>query len=351
MPPKLTNGHPAIPSQQRGSTDQIHSPEGAATKKNLGKTKAKSKKGTEMAAKVDVVKGVRGKYHKEGTPLLKTGSVKTIGTEGQFCSPNGITINKHGDFVTADTANNRVQITDRDGNMKSTFTFPEFPEPFYPLDVAISAKDEYIMTDGKNKQVVVSDENGSLIKCFGEEIKKPGRIAISPVDGSVYISDWEWSVEDADQKGHCIRKYTPNFQYVKSFGDFIPKPESDSRAPHYLAVDINGDVFVADFNQSCIQVYNSDGELRHSFGSYGLKQDGKFNGPKGMAFDEEGYLYVSDEGNSSVQKFDKNGNFICRIDKPDDKLNLPQGLAITDDMEVVVCNWNYDCLKVFTQLT
>ncbi|XP_070546867.1 tripartite motif-containing protein 3-like [Ptychodera flava] len=297
------------------------------------------------------LKPVRGKVHKQA-PLVKVkGSVKSIGNEGpadgQFRSPNGITITKHGDFVTADSANNRVQITDKNGNFKSSFTFTEFPEVFFPIDVTISTKDEYVMTDGKNKQVVVSDENGSLIKCFGEEVKNPGSVAISPMDGSVYISDWEWSVEDTDKRGHCIRKYTHDFQYVKSFGNLITKL-GHSRGPNYLAVDNNGNVFVSDFNNCCIQVYNPDGKLMYSFGSFDIR-DGKLNGPRGIAFDKEGYLYVSDEGNNSVQKFDKKGKFICRIDQPEGDIKQPQGLAVTEDMDIVVADWGNDCLKVLTQ--
>ncbi|XP_070546615.1 tripartite motif-containing protein 3-like [Ptychodera flava] len=297
------------------------------------------------------LKPVRGKVHKQAPLVIVKGSVKSIGNEGpaegQFRSPNGITITKHGDFVTADSANNRVQITDKNGNFKSSFTFTEFPEVFFPIDVTISTKDEYVMTDGKNKQVVVSDENGSLIKCFGEEVKNPGSVAISPVDGSVYISDWEWSVEDTDERGHCIKKYTHDFQYVKSFGNLITKL-GHSKGPNYLTVDNNGNVFVSDFNNCCIQVYNPDGHLMYSFGSFDIS-DGKLNGPRGIAFDKEGSLYVSDEGNSSVQKFDKSGKFICRIDQPEDDLKQPQGLAVTEDMDIVVADWGNDCLKVFTQ--
>uniref|UniRef100_A0ABM0MLP2 E3 ubiquitin-protein ligase TRIM71-like n=1 Tax=Saccoglossus kowalevskii TaxID=10224 RepID=A0ABM0MLP2_SACKO len=180
-------------------------------------------------------------------PVIR-GLVQTVGnsgSEGQLSYPVGITINKHGDFVTADTSNNRVTIHDRDGNYKQSFTFTgQFATPFNPRDVAISDDNEYFMTDNNNKQVVVSDEYGKLIRMFGSsEIDDPWGIAINPVTKNVYVSE---------HSKDCIRKYTQDGVYIKSFGKSGDK-QGEFNIPYLLAINSKGMVYVPDCYNHRIQ--------------------------------------------------------------------------------------------------
>ncbi|XP_070556593.1 tripartite motif-containing protein 2-like [Ptychodera flava] len=145
--------------------------------------------------------------------------------KGEFNTPNGLTINKYGDLVVTDVLNYRTQIIDFDGNWKKLFEYTQFEENFLPIDVAVLIDDRYFMTDKKNKQVVVSDEDGKVITTFGQnELKYPRGISISPLDGAVYVSDWDGKIGDkTDKEGHCIRKYTQDGQYIKSFGNMVKR--------------------------------------------------------------------------------------------------------------------------------
>ncbi|XP_070546596.1 E3 ubiquitin-protein ligase TRIM71-like [Ptychodera flava] len=141
-----------------------------------------------------------GNHPPQESPVIR-GLVKTIGSkgnaEGQFQHPFGVAINKDKDIVTADTANNRLQVTDKDGKFKKSLVFTQFNHPFRPCDIVISSDNTYYSLDDSNNQVVVSDENGHVIRCFGQnELQDPQGIALNPVDGNVYVTDYG---------GNCVR--------------------------------------------------------------------------------------------------------------------------------------------------
>ncbi|XP_078000493.1 E3 ubiquitin-protein ligase TRIM45-like [Glandiceps talaboti] len=285
-------------------------------------------------------------------PVIK-GLVKTIGkegsNEGDFNLPFSVTLNRHGDMVVADTNNQRMQVIDIHGKCKKVLKFTQFKENFRPRDIAISADDEYFMTDYWNKQIVDSDEDGNVIRCFGQnELKYPLGVCIGPLDGTVYVTDWDGEFgDDTDKEGsHCIRKYRQNGDYINSFGKYGDE-NGEFKGPYYMYIDSQGILYVTDCDNDCVQVFNADDQFLYKFGIAG-QSEGQLFGPSGIVMDKDRYLYVSD-CEHRVQKFDMSGRFICRIDRDEDRLNIPTGLVLTNDVPVklVVVDWNNHCLKVF----
>uniref|UniRef100_A0ABM0N0Q1 Tripartite motif-containing protein 2-like n=1 Tax=Saccoglossus kowalevskii TaxID=10224 RepID=A0ABM0N0Q1_SACKO len=287
-----------------------------------------------------------GNQHIPGSPFhipVIIGLVQTVGnagSEGQFSNPWGITINKHGDFVTADRGNNRVTMHDRDGNYKQSFTFTgQFAETFRPCDVAISDDNEYFMTDDNNKQVVVSDEYGKLIRKlirkFGSsEIDDPCGIAINPVTKNVYVSEYSKD---------CIRKYTQGGVFIKSFGKSGDR-QGEFDTPYLLAINSKGMVYVSGWYNHRIQVLNSDDQFMFEFFSTGVS---RMSYPTGVAVDKNDYVYVSSE--HKVTKHDSNGQFIFRIDSDKDGLSRPRGVAVCNDGRIAVVDCDNKCIKVFVE--
>ncbi|XP_070556526.1 E3 ubiquitin-protein ligase TRIM71-like [Ptychodera flava] len=281
-----------------------------------------------------------------GSPFVISvkGWVKTIG-KGQLNRPTGITTNKHGDFVTADTGNNRIHIADRDGNYKSSFTFTQFEKPFKPKGVAVSADDEYFMSDSGNNQVVVSDEDGQLLRYFGQnELKYAYGIAISPLDGSVYVTDYDGKGSDeTDKEGsHCVRKFTQHGQHIKSFGKY-----GTLDGPTYVAINGQGEVFVSTYEN--VQVFSADCKFLYSF--HKISSDDSLKWQLGIVTDEDSCVYICDRGHKRVLKLDSRGKFISRIDSDEDVLDWPLGITLTNDVpcRVAVVDHANDCIKVFAQ--
>ncbi|XP_077979508.1 E3 ubiquitin-protein ligase TRIM71-like [Glandiceps talaboti] len=278
-------------------------------------------------------------------PVIQ-GLVKTIGKEGsgdlEFDNPFSVTVDKDGNFVTADRDNNRIQITSKTGRFKKVLKFTQFKEKFAPRDIAISSDNEYFSTDYNNKQVIISDVNGHVVRCFGEtELKGPYGIAINtdPQNRIVYVVDYA---------GHCIRmyRYDSTCQYIGSFGSYGSGP-GQFYYPYYLVISQRM-LFVTDRHNHRVQVFTPSGQFLYSFGHKGTK-DGELNWPIGIAVDKNRYVFVSDE--HRIQKFDSSGQFVCRIDSDKDGLNSPCGIALTDDepCRIVVADKNNHCLKVFVQ--
>ncbi|XP_077862044.1 E3 ubiquitin-protein ligase TRIM71-like [Saccoglossus kowalevskii] len=280
-----------------------------------------------------------GNQHISGSPfhisVPSSGWLQTVGkaeSEGQLSADAwGITVNKHSDFVTADKGNNRVTIHDREGNYKQSFTFTDqFAEPFKPCDVVISDDNEYFMLDDRNKQVVVSDEYGKLIRKFGSsELDNPCGIAINPATKHIYVSEFSEG---------CIRKYTKDGVYIKTFRKGI------NNKLYMLAINSDGLLYVVNFGNHCVEVFDSDEQFIFEFSSLG---DNEMITPSGVAVDRNDYVYVSSL--NQVTKHETYGQFICRIDDDSDGLIRPCGVAVCNDGRIAVVDCGNRCVKVFEE--
>ncbi|XP_077990898.1 E3 ubiquitin-protein ligase TRIM71-like [Glandiceps talaboti] len=261
--------------------------------------------------------------------------------KGQLGSiPSGIALTKERYAAVCDRGNNRLQLFDIiTGKDTQIIECKNLGQPCKPNFVAISANGQIFFTDTGNNQVNVCDENGKWIRCFGKgDFEWPVGIAISPVNGRVYVADME---------AFCIRIYQQDGVCLSSF-----HCDGDGRFNSLYDINIskNGNVIVADQGNNCIQIFDSDGKFLYKFGRKG-NYDGQINRPFGVTTDRDGNIYVSSYGNGKVQKFDCHGNFICRIDSDGDGLKRATGICVTDDepRQVIVVDCGNSCMRVYSQ--
>jgi len=89
------------------------------------------------------------------------------------------------------------------------------------------------------------------------------------------------------------------------------------RGPDGVAIDDRGDVYVADTGNNRVEKFDPLGHFLAALGRHGGdgtpgKSDGEFTAPRGVAVDGQGDLYVADTGNNRIEKFDPSGRFLAR---------------------------------------
>lgn len=117
--------------------------------------------------------------------------------------------------------------------------------------------------------------------------------------------------------------------------------------PRNMAVGKDGSIYVPDTGNSRIVKYSSKGEVLTSWGSRTLEKQnppapGTFVEPWGIAVDIEGNILVADTWNHRIQKFDPEGNFLLQWGQSGlasgglDRLWGPRGVAVAVDGKVYV---------------
>ena len=128
--------------------------------------------------------------------------------------------------------------------------------------------------------------------------------------------------------------------------------------PSMLAIDHeNRLLYVSDIALDQVLVYDADTlKLKRKIGTTGhnheLTTPGDFAKPTGLAVDPEGNLYVADTLNNRIEIFDADGKFIRAFGKNGDGpgyFSRPKGIAIDGDGHIWVADGMQDRVQVFNQ--
>lgn len=134
----------------------------------------------------------------------------------------------------------------------------------------------------------------------------------------------------------------------------VPGPGNGELAyPCDVAVDVTGNLFVADSRACRIQKFGPTGSLMLAFGSKGVA-DGQFTAMMGIVVDRDGFIHASDvyssAGAGRVEKFTPSGQFSSQWPAPGvpGPIALAQGLALGPDGDIYVADQGLKCVHRFT---
>jgi DNA-binding beta-propeller fold protein YncE len=175
----------------------------------------------------------------------------------------------------------------------------------------------------------------------------PRGVALAP-DGTLYV---------ADSRNHRIQHLSASGEVLSIWGAFADVARGDApggtmNEPWSVAVDSQGNVYVADTWNHRIQKFSPDGQFIKMWGTFGQADTttGMW-GPRGLAFDDKDRLFVTDTGNKRVLIFDAEGNYISQfgsVGMDAGQFDEPVGIAINSQGQVVIADtWNQR-VQVFT---
>jgi sugar lactone lactonase YvrE len=137
-------------------------------------------------------------------------------------------------------------------------------------------------------------------------------------DGNVWVSDGEGpdgKDPKRNGKGHQVFKFSPEGKLLMTLGKAgVAGDGPDTfNMPSAILVAPNGDIFIGDGhggNSNARMVkFSKDGKFIKTWGRKG-DAPGDFEAPHTLAMDSRGRLFVGDRGNNRIQIFDQDGRYL-----------------------------------------
>lgn len=177
------------------------------------------------------------------------------------------------------------------------------------------------------------------------QFNEPRGLAVDK-QGNIYV---------ADSMNNRIEKFDASGKLAAKWGEKGDKP-GQFQQPSGVAVAPDGTVLVADLWNHRIQAFDAAGVFRWAVGTFGESKDQptehplEFYGPRDVAVDAQGNIYVTDTGNKRVQKLDPQGKFLQAFGgggSGQGQFQEPIGIAVDAQGNVYVADtWNHRVQKL-----
>jgi sugar lactone lactonase YvrE len=177
-----------------------------------------------------------------------------------------------------------------------------------PISIAIDRHDSVWVTDFKNLRVQQFRADGTFVSAFDVAADQPGGLAVDR-EGNLYVAHWNQ---------HKIIVYSPTGKVLRTLGK-KGEADGDFQVPGGMAFTPEGDLLVADQGNGRVQRLRPDGTFLQKWGEHGAG-DGqfgagrglgsRFRGPQFVAVDGEGAVYATEVATPRVQKFSATGKHL-----------------------------------------
>jgi DNA-binding beta-propeller fold protein YncE len=179
------------------------------------------------------------------------------------------------------------------------------------------------------------DTSGRLLASFGAGMFNYPHGFFIDRDDNVWVSDGRAK----NGKGHTVMKFSPDGKLLMTLGKpgVAGNGPDTFNAPSDVLVAPNRDIFVADGHggdtNARIVKLSPEGKFIKAWGKKG-SAPGEFDAPHSLAMDSAGRLFVADRSNGRIQIFDQNGQFLAEWKQ----FGRPSGLFINKQNIIYVAD-------------
>jgi len=224
-----------------------------------------------------------------------------------FNQPLGVAVDETGAVYVADYVNNRIRIISN--GIVGTFSGDGgSSQYYYPTGIAMNNHNLAYVADMNNHRIreiinatvfTVAGGLQGFADGTGADAKfnQPYGVALDP-NGTLYV---------ADQGNHAIRKITSGGVVTTLAGGTDGRADGAGTAarfelPRALAIDPQGNIYVADFYNPHIRKITPQGVAGTIAALSGDGSDASFSAPTGIAVNAQGIVYISDAGTHKIYK-------------------------------------------------
>jgi sugar lactone lactonase YvrE len=251
-------------------------------------------------------------------------------------SPSGMAVDSKGNVIFSDKMHNRLRLIDPKGFI---FTLAGTGDQgnegdgdpatqaslFLPGAVAVDQKNNvyFVSPQGSSKFVRKIDPQGTITRFAGNGIlgdKGDGGPAVQASFGVIQdiAVDSEGNVYLADLTNRKIRVVDTQGVVSTLASDTWVKIVDEEIHPNGIAINKSGEIFISDSGSSKIRKIDRDQNVTTFAGTGEFKDSGDggpaiqagIRSPGGLAFSPNGELYIAEETSHRIRKINKEGNII-----------------------------------------
>jgi len=183
------------------------------------------------------------------------------------------------------------------------------------------------------------DAPGTFVGSWGSmglgdaQFNLPRGVAVDG-DGNVYV---------ADSANNYVKKFTADGSFISKIGGSGDGP-GQLGTPVDVGLDADGNVYVLEYTNNRVSKFSSTGAFIMSWGGTGTADD-QFRNGFGLSVRADGDVYVADTGNNQVKRFTSNGVFVSKWGTTDrsagtgnGEFDYPLGVEVGVDGTVYVAD-------------
>ena len=266
-----------------------------------------------------------------GTGTAGSNGDGVVATSAQLSSPSGLSADINGNVYIADQVNHRVRKVNSAGilvTFAGTGTAgyngdggaATSTQLNYPVGVSADINGNVYIADSSNNRIrmvnvagIISTFAGTITEgYFGDggaatsaQLSWPHGVS-ADINGNVYIADWDNNRVRKVNVAGIITTFAGTGT-AGSNGDGGAATSAQLNNPYAVAVDVNGNVYIADQANQRIRKVNAGGILTTfaGTGAAGYNGDGvttmaQLNNPFGVSVDMNGNVYIADTYNNRI---------------------------------------------------